>query len=58
MTMPIVSREMGFAARVAGMAVFMNDGRIVEQGPPTQLLAAPRCERLRALPGTWRERSN
>jgi polar amino acid transport system ATP-binding protein len=40
MTMLIVSDEMGFAAHVAGTAVFMNDGRIVEQGPPAQLFAA------------------
>jgi polar amino acid transport system ATP-binding protein len=57
MTMLIVSHEMGFAAHVAGMAVFMNDGRIVEQGPPAQLFAAPRSERLRAFLNTWRERS-
>ena len=42
MTMLIVSHEMGFAAHVAGTAVFMDDGRIVEQGPPAQLFAAPR----------------
>jgi polar amino acid transport system ATP-binding protein len=57
MTMLIVSHEMGFAAHVAGTAVFMNDGRIVEQGPPAQLFAAPRSERLRAFLNTWRERS-
>jgi polar amino acid transport system ATP-binding protein len=57
MTMLIVSHEMGFAAHVAGTAIFMDDGRIVEQGQPAQLFAAPRSERLRAFLNTWRERS-
>jgi polar amino acid transport system ATP-binding protein len=57
MTMLIVSHEMGFAAHVAGTAMFMDDGRIVEQGPPRQLFSAPRSERLRAFLNTWRERS-
>jgi polar amino acid transport system ATP-binding protein len=57
MTMLIVSHEMGFAAHVAGTAMFMDDGRIVEQGPPAQLFAAPQSERLRAFLNTWRERS-
>ena len=57
MTMVVVTHEMGFAAHVAGSAVFMNDGRIVEQGTPAQLFAAPQSERLRAFLNTWRERS-
>ena len=57
MTMLIVSHEMGFAAHVAGTAIFMDDGRIVERGPPRQLFAAPESERLRAFLNTWRERS-
>jgi predicted ABC-type transport system involved in lysophospholipase L1 biosynthesis ATPase subunit len=55
--MTMLSHEMGFAAHFAGTAVFMNDGRIVEQGPPAQLFAAPQSERLRAFLNTWRERS-
>ena len=57
MTMLIVSHEMGFAAHVAGTAIFMDEGRIVERGPPRQLFAAPQSERLRAFLTTWRERS-
>jgi polar amino acid transport system ATP-binding protein len=57
MTMVIVSHEMGFAAHVASSVVFMNDGRIVEQGPPAQLFAAPESERLEQFLTTWRERS-
>ena len=57
MTMLIVSHEMGFAAHVAGTAIFMDDGRIVERGAPRQLFAAPESERLRAFLNIWRERS-
>jgi len=57
MTMLVVSHEMGFAAHVAGRAMFMDAGRIVEQGAPAQLFAAPRSERLQAFLNTWRERS-
>jgi polar amino acid transport system ATP-binding protein len=57
MTMVIVSHEMGFAAHVASSAVFMNGGRIVEQGAPAQLFAAPQSERLEQFLTTWRERS-
>jgi polar amino acid transport system ATP-binding protein len=57
MTMLIVSHEMGFAAHVASTAIFMDDGRIVERGPPAQLFAAPGSDRLRAFLNTWRERS-
>jgi polar amino acid transport system ATP-binding protein len=35
----------------------MDEGRIVERGPPRQLFAAPQSERLRAFLTTWRERS-
>ncbi len=34
MTMVVVTHEMGFARRVADRVVFMDDGRIVEQGAP------------------------
>ena len=57
MTMLVVSHEMGFAAHVAGTAIFMDDGRIVERRPPRQLFAAPKSERLRVFLNTWRERS-
>jgi polar amino acid transport system ATP-binding protein len=48
-TMIVVTHEMGFAREVADTVVFMADGRIVEQGPPAQVLAAPRHERTRAF---------
>ena len=47
MTMVVVTHEMGFAREVAGQVVFMDDGQIVEQGPPQQVIDAPRSDRLR-----------
>lgn len=41
MTMLVVSHEMGFARSVADEIVFMEHGRVVEQGPPAQMFAAP-----------------
>jgi ABC-type polar amino acid transport system ATPase subunit len=49
MTMILVTHEMGFAADVASRVVFMEAGRIVESGPPGEVLARPRTERLQAF---------
>jgi len=46
-TMMVVTHEMGFARKAANRVVFMDAGRIVEQGPPDALFDAPRDERLR-----------
>lgn len=51
MTMLVVTHEMGFAREVADRVVFMDQGRIVEDGPPEQLFGAPKAERLRAFLG-------
>ncbi|MEU7487954.1 amino acid ABC transporter ATP-binding protein [Streptomyces sp. NPDC042319] len=48
-TMIVVTHEIGFAREVADTVVFMDDGRIVEQGPPSQVLDAPRHERTKAF---------
>jgi polar amino acid transport system ATP-binding protein len=42
MTMVIATHEMGFARDVADRICFLDGGRILEQGPPSELLAAPR----------------
>jgi polar amino acid transport system ATP-binding protein len=42
MTMAVVTHEMGFAREVADHVVFMDKGRVVEEGPPAALLTAPR----------------
>ena len=45
MTMVVVSHEMGFARNAAHQVVFMDQGRIVEQGPPETIFVNPRHER-------------
>ncbi len=42
MTMLVVTHEMGFAREVADRVVFMDRGKVVEAGPPAELLGAPR----------------
>jgi ABC-type polar amino acid transport system ATPase subunit len=44
-TMVVVTHEMGFAREVADRVVFMDHGRIVEEGPPSQIFDAPRHAR-------------
>jgi ABC-type polar amino acid transport system ATPase subunit len=46
-TMIVVTHEMHFARAAADRVVFMEEGEIVEQGPPEQILNAPRDERTR-----------
>ena len=47
MTMLLVTHEMGFARRVADVAVFVNDGRVWEAGPAENLFASPGTAELR-----------
>ena len=47
MTMIVVTHEMGFARRVADRVVFMADGEIVEQAPPTTFFTNPRSDRAK-----------
>jgi polar amino acid transport system ATP-binding protein len=49
MTMVVVTHEMGFAAEVADRVVFMDNGVIVEQGPPAEVLRAPKEERTKSF---------
>jgi ABC-type polar amino acid transport system ATPase subunit len=44
-TMLVVTHEMRFAADVGTRMVFMDEGKIVEEGPPRELLAHPKTER-------------
>ncbi|MFE6887337.1 amino acid ABC transporter ATP-binding protein [Streptomyces sp. NPDC057694] len=48
-TMIVVTHEIEFARRVADTVVFMHDGVIVEQGPPSAVLDDPRHPRARAF---------
>ena len=41
MTMVVVTHEMGFAREVADTVVFMDEGRVIESGPPEDLLERP-----------------
>ena len=47
MTMVVVTHEMGFAREVGDRVVFMDSGKIVEQGTPSQIFDAPEHERLK-----------
>ena len=47
MTMLVVTHEMGFAREVSDRIVFMENGKIVEEGPPKQLFYNPKYERTR-----------
>ena len=47
MTMLVVSHEMGFARAAADRVVFMDEGQIIEQGPPARVFDTPCEERTR-----------
>lgn len=47
MTMIVVSHELAFAREAADRVLFMDEGRVVEDGPASQVLAAPETERAR-----------
>ena len=49
MTMVVVTHEMGFARTVADRVVFVDEGVIVEQGPPVEVIGNPRQARTRAF---------
>ncbi|MFI9380419.1 amino acid ABC transporter ATP-binding protein [Kutzneria sp. NPDC052558] len=48
-TMIVVTHEIGFAREVADTVVFIDEGRVVEQGPPAQVLDSPAHERTRSF---------
>jgi polar amino acid transport system ATP-binding protein len=47
MTMVIATHEMGFARDIADRVCFLDAGRILEQGPPSEIFGSPREERTR-----------
>lgn len=47
MTMVVVTHEMGFARRVASRVLFMDEGRIVEQGVPDEVFGNPQNDRTK-----------
>jgi len=46
-TMIVVTHEMGFAREVSSRVVFLNEGRIDEDGPPQEVFERPRSQRFR-----------
>ena len=49
MTMAVVTHEMGFAREVGSRVIFMDEGRIIEEGTPDQIFNSPSNERLRSF---------
>ena len=58
MTMLIVTHEMGFAAHVADRIAFIDDGRIVEDGPPRQVFHHSKEPRVRQFLQTYHDRNS
>ena len=48
--MVVVTHEIGFAREVADTVVFLDEGRIVEQGPPAEVLDRPHARAHPRLP--------
>jgi ABC-type polar amino acid transport system ATPase subunit len=46
-TMLVATHEMGFAREAASRVMFLDNGRVLEEGPPEQVLGAPKEERTR-----------
>jgi glutamine transport system ATP-binding protein len=49
MTMVVVTHEMSFAKEVAHRAIFMDEGKIVEENTPVEFFASPKTERLKTF---------
>jgi ABC-type polar amino acid transport system ATPase subunit len=45
--MVVVSHEMGFARAACNRTIFMDQGDIVEEGPPDELFAHPKTDRMK-----------
>ena len=49
MTMVVVTHEMGFAREVGDRVIFMDEGRIIEEGTPEEIFSAPKSDRLKSF---------
>ena len=49
MTMVVVTHEMGFAREVASRVIFVDGGKIVEEGTPDEIFSNPKSERLKSF---------
>ncbi|PTQ52754.1 MAG: ectoine/hydroxyectoine ABC transporter ATP-binding protein EhuA [Hydrogenibacillus schlegelii] len=54
MAMLLITHEMQFAREIADRIVFIDGGKIVEQGPPEEVLLRPKSERLKAFLARFR----
>ena len=58
MTMVIVTHEMSFAAQVSDKVIFLAEGKIEEQGSPSEIFSNPKSDKLKTFLSTWGERNN
>jgi histidine transport system ATP-binding protein len=58
MTMLIVTHEMGFAAHVAGRIAFIDEGRIIDEGPPHRVFHESPEPRVRQFLQTYHDRNS
>jgi len=49
MTMVVVTHEMGFAREVSNRVIFIDEGVIAEEAPPSEFFGNPQCERLKSF---------
>ncbi len=49
MTMVVVTHEMGFAKEVGSRVIFMDEGRIIEEGTPSDIFQNPQSDRLKSF---------
>lgn len=49
MTMIVVTHEMGFAREVGSRVIFMDGGKIAEEGTPEEIFTNPKCDRLKSF---------
>ncbi|MBQ9858663.1 MAG: amino acid ABC transporter ATP-binding protein, partial [Oscillospiraceae bacterium] len=49
MTMVCVTHEMGFAKEVASRIIFMDEGKIIEEGTPNEIFTNPKSDRLKSF---------
>jgi ABC-type histidine transport system ATPase subunit len=57
-TMIMVTHEMGFARDVSSEVIYLHQGRIEEQGPPSRLFQTPRSDRLKTFLSGALQRGN
>ena len=57
-TMLLVSHEMGFVRQIATRVLFVDGGKVVEQGAPEEVFSAPKTPRLREFLDSFNEYAN